>query len=114
MRQVFIDKFVVPKNAIEEFIQRMNYSRNFIRNLPGFTEDAAYERTDENGNVIVITITVWESEYALNKAKDAVQSEYTRIGFHPTEMFARLNITIERGTYREFGQDLITPPPTQK
>ncbi len=104
MRQVFIDKFVVPKNAVEEFIQRMNYNRGFIRNLPGFLQDAAYERTDENGNTVVVTIAVWESEDAIKKAKEAVQTEYDRIGFHPAEMFARLNIALERGIYTEMVQ----------
>lgn len=101
MNQIFIDRFVVPKNSFEEFVQRMNYNRNFIKNIPGFIKDTAYERTDENGNIIVITIAVWASEELLNKAKETVQSEYKRIGFNPAEMLARLNITMERGTYTE-------------
>ncbi len=101
MKQIFIDKFIVPKNAIEEFIQRMNYNRGFIRNLPGFVQDAAYERTDENGNKIVVTVAIWQSENAIKKAKEAVQAEYARIGFHPEEMLMRLNIVLERGTYTE-------------
>ncbi|MBI3578506.1 MAG: antibiotic biosynthesis monooxygenase [Ignavibacteriales bacterium] len=101
MKQIFIDKFDVPKKAIEEFIPRMNYIRSFLGSLPGFIEGAVYERTKENGNAIIVTVAVWESEDAMNKAKGAVQSEFKRLGFYPGEMYARLNITIERGTYRE-------------
>ena len=101
MRQILIDKFVVPDNAVEEFIQRMNYNRSFIRQLPGFIQDMAYEQMDESGNTIVVTIAVWENLEAINKAKEAVQAEYNRIGFRPAEMFARLNIAFERGTYVE-------------
>jgi heme-degrading monooxygenase HmoA len=99
MRRVFIDKFVVPQNGFDEFIRRMNYNRSFIRNLPGFVHDAAYRRNDENGNAVVMTIAIWESEDAILKARAAVQTEYARIGFRPEEMMARLNITLDRGTY---------------
>ena len=72
----------------------------FIKTLVGSIENAYYERTDERGNVIVITVVVWESENALTNAKDAVQTEYRRVGFNPKEMFARLNIMVDCGTYK--------------
>ena len=96
----FIDKFSVPENSIGEFTQRMNYNRNFIKNLPGFIRDEAYEQKDENGNLTVITIAVWQSPDKVNNAKNAVQAEYKRIGFHPAEFYQRLNITMERGLYK--------------
>ena len=103
MKQVFIDKFVVPKNAVKEFVQRMNYNREFIRNLPGFIQDQAYQQTNENGDKIVVTLAVWESEDAFKKARETVQAEYNRIGFQMPEMLARLNITLDRGAYQEMG-----------
>jgi len=101
MRQILIDKFIVPENAVEEFTQRMNYNRNFIKNISGFVQDAAYKRTDDKGNTVVVTIAIWESEEVIKKAKEAVQTEYAKIGFRPDEMLKRLNITLERGTYTE-------------
>ena len=101
MRQILIDKFFIPKNAFEEFLQRTAYNRDFIRHLHGFVEDAAYQRTDENGNLIFITVAVWESQDVLEKAREVVQAEYKRIGFNPAELFSRLNITLDRGTYQE-------------
>ena len=97
----FIDKFLVPANAKTEFMQRVNFNRNFIKKLPGFIEDAAYERTDEKDNIIFITIAVWENEQAVKKAKEAVQAEYKRQGFDLAAMLERLNITIDRGVYTE-------------
>jgi predicted ester cyclase/heme-degrading monooxygenase HmoA len=97
----FIDKFLVPAKAKQEFLERVKINRNFIKNLPGFIEDAAYERTDENGNLVFITIAVWESEDAVKKAKEAVQAEYKKQGFNMPEMLERLNITMDRGVYRE-------------
>ena len=101
MNQIFIDKFIVPEQAKQEFTQRVNINRNLFKYLPGFIKDAAYERTDEQGSLIYITIAVWENENALQKAKEAVQEENKKQAFNPAEMFERLNITMERGTYKE-------------
>ena len=100
-KQILIDKFFIPKNCIEEFTQRMNYNRNFIKNLPGFVNDEVYEQADDAGNLTIITVAVWKNQDSLSNAKDAVQVEYKRIGFDPAEFYRRLNIKMERGLYHE-------------
>ncbi|SRR5258708_18774351 len=97
----FIDKFFIPAPAIQEFHERMKINRNFLKTLPGFKKDVAYEYPDESGNLICITVAEWESMEALNKAKEAVQAEYKKEGFNPGEMFKRLNISMDRGIYKE-------------
>ncbi|PIF32371.1 hypothetical protein CLU81_2899 [Flavobacterium sp. 9] len=101
MKQIFIDKFIVPAQSKQEFLERVNRNRNFIRNLNGFIKDEAYERIDEKGNFIFMTIAVWENEAVLKKAKEAVQAEYKKEGFDIAEMFARLKITMDRNIYKE-------------
>ena len=98
--RIFIDRFVVPQNSKAEFIERMNINRSLIKNLPGFVEDAVYERNDELGNLICVTVAVWESEEAIKKAREAVQAAYKKEGFNLQAMLERLNITmLERGVY---------------
>ncbi|MDJ1481989.1 ester cyclase [Cytophagaceae bacterium YF14B1] len=97
----FIDKFFVPKAAKEEFHQRVTINRNFIKTLPGFVKDIVYEHTDENGNLTCITMATWESQQALEHAKQTVQAEYTKEGFNPSEMLTRLGITMDRSIYQE-------------
>jgi predicted ester cyclase/heme-degrading monooxygenase HmoA len=97
----FIDKFLVPAAAIKEFHERMHINRTFIKKLPGFIEDAAYEYTDNDGNLIVVTVALWQSQEALNSAKEAVQAEYKKEGFDAPAMFKRLNITADRGVYTQ-------------
>ena len=97
----FIDKFLVPAAGIREFHERMGINRRFLKTLPGFIKDEAYEYTDDNGNLVCITIAEWESKEALNKAKDAVQAEYKKEGFNPGEMFQRLKISMDRGIYKK-------------
>jgi steroid delta-isomerase-like uncharacterized protein len=94
-----IDKFFVPAAAKGEFYERMHINRNFIRTLPGFVKDEAYEYTDDNGNLICVTVAQWADKAAVAKAKEAVQAEYKKEGFDMPAMLKRLNITIDRGIY---------------
>ncbi|MGO4293057.1 ester cyclase [Chitinophaga sp. RAB17] len=101
----FIDKFLVPANAIAEFKERTAFNRQFIKTLPGFITDAEYVYTDEQGNLICITVAQWESREALSKAKETVQAKYKEQGFNPAEMFKRLGITADRGIYTAVGSN---------
>jgi steroid delta-isomerase-like uncharacterized protein len=97
----FIDKFVVPAAAIREFQERVKINRDFIKKLPGFIEDAAYEYTDKEGNLVCVTVALWQNAEALNSAKEAVQAEYKKEGFDAPAMFKRLGITADRGIYTQ-------------
>jgi len=97
----FIDKFVVPAAAIQEFKERVHINRTLIKTLPGFIEDAAYEYTDEKGNLIYVTVASWQSKEALAKAKETVQAGYKKQGFDMPGFVQRLNITIDRGVYTQ-------------
>jgi hypothetical protein len=99
-RQILIDHFIVPEGSKKAFYERMEINRNFIKQLPGFVEDAVYERIDEKGNLVCTTIAVWANEDAINKAREAVQAEYRRQNFNLPEMLKRLNIVIDRGIYK--------------
>lgn len=101
----FVDKFFVPKNSIKEFTQRMKYNRNFIKNIHGFIRDEIFEQKNEDGNLTIITIAVWQSHDELNNAKSIVQAEYKRIDFNPVEFYQRLNIKMERGLYTFYQEE---------
>lgn len=94
-----IDKFFIPAAAKTEFYERMHINRSFIRTLPGFIKDEAYEYTDDNGNLVCVTVAHWANKEVIAKAKEAVQAEYKREGFDMPAMLKRLNITIDRATY---------------
>jgi hypothetical protein len=104
MKQIFIDKFIVPEKSKQEFLKRVSINRNIIKQLNGFVKDDAYERTDDKGNLIYMTIAVWENETVLKEAKEIVQASYKKEGFDIAEMFTRLNITMERNIYNEAGK----------
>ena len=100
---IFIDKFLVPAPAMGEFMDRVNINRKMISTMTGFIEDEAYKRKDENGNIIMITVAVWQNMQALQAAKTNVQKRYTQEGFDPAEFMQRLHITMDRGVYEVLG-----------
>jgi heme-degrading monooxygenase HmoA len=104
MEQIFIDRFIVPQNAKLEFMERMAINRNYIKTLPGFIRDEAFESLDEAGNFLCITIAVWASGDAIKNAKALVQAEYQRQGFNLPAMLQRLEIRMERGLYHRLSQ----------
>jgi Predicted ester cyclase len=96
---MYIDKFLVPAAAKKEFYERMQISRAMIRKLPGFIKDAAYEYTNDEGNLVCITVAEWHSREALEKARETVQAEYAKQGFDAGAMLKRLKISVDRGIY---------------
>ncbi len=95
----FIDKFLVPPAGIAAFKQRVAVNRQFIRTLPGFISDVAYEHFDEQGNLVFITIAQWENKAAVASAREQVQAEYKRSGFDMPAMMKRLGISMDGGLY---------------
>ncbi|MCF8245681.1 MAG: ester cyclase [Saprospiraceae bacterium] len=98
----FVDKFFVPKASIDEFTKQVRYNRAFIANLSGYIRGEAFEKPDQEGNLTIMTIAVWENQDKLNEAKQIVQAEFKRIGFNPNEFYQRLNIKMEREQYSTF------------
>jgi hypothetical protein len=98
----FVDKFSVPKNALEEFTERMQYNRRLIKTLAGFIKDDAIAYRDTNGDLILMTIAVWQNQEFLDKAKVFVQTDYKRIRFNPGDFTQRLNIKMERQLYKAY------------
>jgi len=99
MEVVLIDRFVVPTAAKSEFLERANINRQFIKSLPGFVGDNAYEETTETESHIV-TVAVWASEEAFQNARASVADYYKKQGFDVSALVKRLHIQMERGTYK--------------
>lgn len=93
----FIDRFVVPKNSMKEFAERVTINRNYIKSLSGFVRDETYVSENAGRNaLIVITVALWENAMALQKARDAVQEFYRQEGFDPGRFMEKLNVEMER------------------
>lgn len=97
----FISKYLIPADSKDTFLERQRSARTFIRSLPGFLHDHAYERMTDNGDTEYITIATWTDEEAVGNARELVQAENVRTGFNRAEMLRRLNIKMEPALFRE-------------
>lgn len=100
MQKIFIDRFIVPVPSKEEFFQRVKINREFIKTLPGFIQDFAYIRAEEE-RIFFVTVAVWKDQESIENAKKSVFSEYEKQGFDMPGMLERLGISIERGVFEK-------------
>ena len=99
MEVVLIDRFVIPAAAKSEFLERANINRKFIKALPGFVGDIAYEE-DSGTELRIVTVAVWASEEAFQNARASVTEYYKQQGFDMPALIKRLHIQMERGIYK--------------
>lgn len=94
-----VDKFVVPGEARDEFLRQLRRSHAVLQKQPGFVRDLVLEQSAGPGEFNFVTIVEWESQDAIENARDAVGDMHEREGFDPQEMFSRLGITADVATY---------------
>ncbi|MDO3626623.1 antibiotic biosynthesis monooxygenase [Mucilaginibacter sp. BT774] len=99
MEVILIDRFVMPRAAKSEFLERANINRKFIKALPGFVGDNAYEEDDGN-ELRIVTVATWASEEAFQNARTSVTEYYKQQGFDMQALIKRLHIQMERGVYK--------------
>lgn len=95
-----VDKMIVPKSSVEELRKQSSEIGKFIKSLPGLISQQAFEKEDAEGNLVIQTTAIWESQDALNNAREAVQGEFKRLNLDTHDLFTRLNIKVERAAYR--------------
>ena len=94
-----IDSFSVPDASREEFEQAMRRSLAFIGTLPGLLGQVAFEKASGPTTFNVVTMAVWESKEAVEKAAEEVRAYYGRIGFDVPATLARLGVKAELGYF---------------
>lgn len=100
----FVDKFTIPHNSFDEFCNQMNYNRSLIKKLPGFIKDLVLTQDVKDGNIVLMTVAMWESQEKLDAAKLVVQEDYRKTGFNPAAFLQRLNIQMERTQFKSLIQ----------
>lgn len=94
-----IDKFFVPKDAIEELKKRANDILNILKELNGFVQTEVFERLDNAGNIVMFTITCWASQADMESARKTMMNNSLASEFNPAEFYEQHDITIDRGMY---------------
>lgn len=94
-----VDKFVVPQAAREEFLERVNATHQILRRQPGFIRDAILEQVAGPGKFNIVTIAEWESQSAIDAAREVVSKAHAESGSNPQETMARLGIEADIANY---------------
>lgn len=94
-----VDRFVVPKQARDEFVEQVQETHQLLRTQSGFLQDLLLETVHDDKNLTIITMVEWENIDAINKAKIAVQSLREKQNFNPKDLINRLNIEADFGSY---------------
>ena len=98
---VVIDRFMVPKAAMQDFRNRIKLSMQIIEKQAGFVNNTAYELVDHTGASTYITIVTWKSREDLENSMPCVQAEYEKLSFDPSKTMQSLHIALDRGIFTE-------------
>lgn len=94
-----VDKYVVPPQALAEFMDKTRRTHDLLRALPGFVQDFVLEQSTSQGGFNFVTIVEWESLESVEKAKLAVAAMHKKMRFNPRKTFARLGIKANRANF---------------
>lgn len=94
-----VDKFIVPFEAREEFIDKVRKTHELLRTLPGFIQDFVLEQFAGPGEFNFVTVAEWESSAYVEGARAAVMAMHKEMNFNAQEMFARLGIKADLANY---------------
>jgi heme-degrading monooxygenase HmoA len=94
-----VDSFFVPDAARAEFEAQMRRNQALLETLPGFRGHVVFEKTGGPTTFNVVTIAVWESGEALEKAGVEVRAHYQKVGFDMPAALARWGVKAELGNF---------------
>jgi heme-degrading monooxygenase HmoA len=99
-----VDKFSVPPQAREEFLEKVQATHGLLRSQAGFVEDAILEQASGPGEFNFVTIVEWENAEAMEPARRAVAALHEQMNLDPHEMFTRLGIRADLGNFKRVEQ----------
>lgn len=94
------DKFVVPAEAWDEFLEKVRITHTLLRTQPGFVRDLLLEQTGGPGEFNLVTVVEWEGPEFIDGARAAVAEKHRADGFHPQDLMRWLGIRADMGSYR--------------
>jgi heme-degrading monooxygenase HmoA len=94
-----LDSFSIPDAAREGFEAAMKRNLAFIRTLPGFGGHVVLEKQSGDSSFNLVTLAVWESQEALDRAGAEVRAHYERIGFDMAGALRGWGVELVRADY---------------
>ena len=98
-----VDKFIVPDQAREEFIEKVQATHQLLKHQSGFLQDFVLEQASGPGQFNIVTMVEWDSIESIEPARAAVMAFHQAMSFNPQDLFARLGIKADLGSYKRVG-----------
>lgn len=94
-----VDKFIVPDQGREEFVDKVRSTHRLLRTLPDFMQDFVLEQSAGPGEFNFVTIVEWEGSEFIENARAAVMALHQEMNFSPQDTFTRLGIKADLANY---------------
>lgn len=95
-----IDKFAVPAESMDRFMDRVEFTRRALAALPGCGQNLVLRQTGGPGRFNVVTIVEWASEEAIASAHAVMQRHYAEEGFDPAAFIRSLDVEADLALYQ--------------
>ena len=94
-----VDRFEVPVQARDEFLEKVQETHEMLRTVQGFMQDFLLEQSAAEGIVRIVTIVEWEDADAVANAQQTIKAFREKTQFNPQDLIARLGIKADMGNY---------------
>ena len=94
-----IDKFDVPAESLNEFMDRVRRIQHHLGTLAGCSQNLVLAQTSGPGRFNVLTFVEWANSRAMTNARTLVQEHYQHEGFDPEAFMAALGVQADLGVY---------------
>ncbi|MCX2724726.1 antibiotic biosynthesis monooxygenase family protein [Roseibium salinum] len=94
-----VDKFTVPLEAREAFLERLKTIRALLEGIDGCRQNLVLEQGSDSGAAKFATIVEWRDQRALETAREKVAAEYRKADFNPQDFMRQLGVTADMGNY---------------
>lgn len=106
-RVVRVNRFSVPSEARDEFLDLIERTHEVIRVQPGFIDDMILEQQSGTGLFNLLTVLQFEGEHVLQSVITAVARFDHAAGIDRQALTRRLGVEASVGFYRHAGADAL-------
>lgn len=96
-----IDKFIVPAESRDVFLERVHETHSVLRGMPGFISDFIVEQVGGPGVFNLVTTVIWKDQTAIDYAKSAMHQHHANSRFNPQQFWDQLGIKADLANYRK-------------
>ena len=94
-----IDKFAVPPESLDTFVNQMKRIQRTLRTLAGCQRTMVLTQSGGDSGFNVVTLVEWADDAAVAAAGKYMQRWFAREGFTPAAFARELNVRTDLGFY---------------